>query len=195
LRAVADQVLSGHGGDPGAGLNPLWSTLIELGWTGAATAEALGGSGGDLADLAELVQACGRHSVGVPLAETAWARLLLAASDQPLDDGPATVIIGSSHDLALKDDHLSGTAARVPWAMVANHLVVALGEELAIVKRGAPGIEIQAGINLASEPRDTVCFNRAPVAARLQGRQDPGALGALLKAAAIAGALESTIAQ
>ena len=193
LRAVADDVLRGHGGDPGPTLDSLWTRLTELGWTGVATPENLGGSGGELADLIELVQACARHAVAVPLAETTWTRLLLAASDQRLDDGPATVIVGA-HDVALDGDHLSGTATRVPWAAVADRLLVAVGEELVMVERGAPGIEIRAGVNLASEPRDTVRLDRVPVTARVPCRQDPAALGALLKAAAIVGALEAAVA-
>ncbi|MDQ0381364.1 acyl-CoA dehydrogenase family protein [Amycolatopsis thermophila] len=193
LRAVADDVLAGHGGDPDPEPGPVWTELTGLGWPGAGTPEELGGSGGDLADLAELVEACGRNTVSTPLAETGWARLLLAASGQALPEGAATVI-ATGAGLRLEGDRLSGTAVRVPWARAARWFVIAVGEELVTVEAAAPGIDIEPGANLAAEPRDTVRFDGVPAAARTPCRGDVLGLGGLLRAAAITGALETAVA-
>lgn len=78
VRAVADDVLRDRGGEPGPADAGVWPTLLELGWAGAGRSEDLGGSGGELADVVALVQACGRHVVSVPLLESAAAGLIAA---------------------------------------------------------------------------------------------------------------------
>lgn len=195
LRVVADDVLAGRGGDPDPG-PAVWSAVCELGWPGVGTPESLGGSGGELTDLAELVEATGRHAVSIPLAETAWARLLLARAGRPLPEGPATVVCPAEKDtLTCEDGVLTGTVSRVPWGRAADHLVVVASGSLWTVAADTPGITWQPGANLASEPRDTVRFARV-VADRVDASVDADhamALGTLLRAAAIVGALETAL--
>ncbi|WIX77306.1 acyl-CoA dehydrogenase family protein [Amycolatopsis carbonis] len=196
LRAVADDVLSGHGGDPGATLPPVWTTVSELGWPGVGTPEGLGGSGGGLAELAELVEACGRHTVSLPLLETAWARLVAGA----LPPGPATVVLSrAGDDLVVADGVLSGAASRVRWAGVVERFVVPArtpdgAQVLVVVEADAPGLEIEPGANLAGEPRDLVRFGNVPASQVGAVPEFLAAIGALLQAAAMVGALETAVA-
>jgi alkylation response protein AidB-like acyl-CoA dehydrogenase len=204
LRAMADDVLAGHGGDPAGepgDLPPVWATLTELGWPGVATSEDRGGSGGDLGDLAALVEACGRNTVAVPLAETAWARHLLADAGHELPDGSATVVLPRAGErLIVHNATLSGTATRVPWACAADHLVVLAEDDagtavLVTVPGDAAGIERGPGTNLAAEPRDTVRFHDVAVDGE-PAPVDPvraTAAGALLRMAAMVGALETAV--
>jgi acyl-CoA dehydrogenase len=119
---------------------------------------------------AAVARVMGRHAAPVPLVEA----------------------IG---DIALgPDGSLTGTAARVPWARHARHLVVVCGDgTLALIEASAA--EISSGANLAGEPRDDVRLNGAPAMEAHGGLPPDAALqgGALLRAAAIAGALEAVL--
>lgn len=192
VRAVADDVLKGHGGDPTGELGGLWATITELGWPGVGTSEELAGSGGDLVDLVELVEACGRNAVSLPLAETVWARLLLAGYQRALPDGAATVIAPGA-ELSFQDGRLCGTAGRVPWGRTARYLLVCVGDKLALVDGAAEGVSWEPGVNLALEPRDTLRFDRVTVDARLPGPRPVAALGALLRVAAMIGAMDTAL--
>ncbi|WP_395107333.1 acyl-CoA dehydrogenase family protein [Actinomadura sp. SCN-SB] len=207
LRSVADDVLDGHGGDPPgepAVPAPVWSTVTELGWPGVGTPEERGGSGGELGDLAVLVEACGRHTVAVPLAETAWARMLLAQAGRPLTEDIATVALPHGEFPTLDGGSLSGTVSRVPWGCAARRLVVpardATGAVVLIaLAPEAPGVLREPGTNLAGEPRDLVRFEEVPVGGEDVAGPVPdvhglAATGVLLRAAAIVGALETAIA-
>jgi len=93
--------------------------------------------------------------------------------------------------------------ARVPWAALADVLVVyavdADGADVAVVvPAGAPGLSCIPGRNLAGEPRDTVTLDAVDVSANmlLSGAPDPlavRALGGLLRATSIVGALENAM--
>ncbi|KQX62814.1 acyl-CoA dehydrogenase family protein [Angustibacter sp. Root456] len=213
LRSLADDVLSGRGGEPD-GLPAVWQTVVELGWPGVGLAEEDGGSGGEPADLAQLVEATGRHVVPVPLAEAALAARLLAGAGFELPDGVAVPVLGARgeqigvHRDAGSDASdgvvLSGLVRRVPWARTADHLVVlARGDDgtdlVALVPRDATGVGLTEGSNLAGEPRDDVRLDDV----RVPGSQvrsadttadDALAWAALLRAAATVGALETAVA-
>jgi alkylation response protein AidB-like acyl-CoA dehydrogenase len=205
LGAVADEVLDGHGGDPVAGEVPaLWTTVTELGWPGVGTPEELGGCGGTLDDLAALVEACGRSAVALPLAESAWGSRLLAAAGRAVPEGPVTVVLPrDGEELRFDGRALTGTATRVPWGAVARRLLVlardTAGSHLMLdVAADAAGVTRQPGTNLAAEPRDTIRFDGVAVAQedRLPAPEPVAvaAAGALLRAAATVGALETAVA-
>jgi acyl-CoA dehydrogenase len=97
---------------------------------------------------------------------------------------------------------LRGTATRVPWGAAAGH-VVALGEidgrsMIVLVGRDAAGVTPDR--NLALEPRDTLVFDNAPVAAAAPAGAGVSAetlrlYGALVRSAQMAGAIESLLQQ
>jgi alkylation response protein AidB-like acyl-CoA dehydrogenase len=210
LRSVADDVLGGRGGEPADPGDPtaMWGTIVDLGWPSVGVAESAGGVGGEFADLVTLVRACGRHAVSVPLLESAWSALLTAANGHPLPDLPATVVVARRSEQLRIDDGgeltISGTATRVPWGAAAATLVVsaldAQGAAVLVEVTGPagaggpqPGLTVEAGLNLAGEPRDTLVFDHAQ--ARLIGTPatDVLELGALLRAAQTLGALETAL--
>lgn len=189
-------------GEPGK----VWTTAVELGWTGIGTAEEAGGSGGSLRDLADLAGALGASAQPAPVIETALAGRVRAAAGRVTEPGiVATLGLGDGLVASIADGGLvlRGRLTRVPWARAADSLVVAArgtdGEMLVDVPVPAPGVTITPGRNLAREPRDTVTFDDV--------RLDPGARRAdqaaadavrgemvLLRTAATVGALRAALA-
>jgi len=184
----------------------LWAALDEAGLTAAARSEDRGGSGADLADLGALVRTIGRTGAPVPLVETLLAERMLAAAGLPCVDGVATVgpVVESDH-LSLRRDGndwmLSGTAHRVPWARNAAAVVaLAASDDLTrtVVVRN-PTVSHRDS-NYAGEPRDTLSFDAVRVAAADVSepggfdRQQLQLAGALFRAVAMTGALETALA-
>jgi len=208
LRSLADDVLSGRGGEP-EGLPAVWQTVVELGWPGVGLVEESGGSGGELADLAQLVEATGRHVVPVPLAEAALAGQLLAGAGLELPGGLVVPVLAArGEQVRCRRDGgsvvLSGLVRRVPWARTADQFVVLAQDEdgtevVALVASAEAGVGLAEGTNLAGEPRDDVRLDDVQVPAdrvRAAGTTADDALAraALLRAAATVGALETAVA-
>jgi acyl-CoA dehydrogenase len=184
----------------------LWRALEEGGLTLPLVAEARGGAGGTWRDAHTVVRAAGKHAAPVPLAETIVGGWLLdqAGLDVPL--GPLTIAPAHQDDTlrlerAADGWRLSGTASRVPWGAAASHVVVVAdgGDSplVALVARGGAG-RATADRNLALEPRDTLRFDGAAVVAAAPARVAPDAVilyGAMIRAAQMAGALESLLEQ
>ena len=118
--------------------------------------------------------------------------------------GPLTVApVHAGERLSLARDgagwQLSGTAARVPWGAGPSHVVVVAGGDMvALVPAG--GASVAPDVNLALEPRDTLTWTGAPVAAAAPAgagcpRTPRGSYGALVRSAQMAGGLEYLLAQ
>ncbi|MEU1984500.1 acyl-CoA dehydrogenase family protein [Nocardia sp. NPDC019395] len=151
-----------------AGWNePLWAALEQIGVTLLSVAEERGGAGGDLLTAAAVLEVLGAHSATVPFAETALqAGWQLAESGVTIPAGPMTAAVGGPEvELARVPDGwvLDGKIARVPWARYARHLVLLVGRNVVLLRRGE--IDVRTGSNLAGEPRDDVIFDRIPVQA------------------------------
>jgi acyl-CoA dehydrogenase len=152
----------------------IWSAVADAGYGSLAEMP--------LADTLALLTVAGEHAAPVPLAEAALAGWLV---DEPLT-GPVSVAPAS--DLRLKDDRVTGTAARVPWGHAVDRMVAVIDGQ-AVVVAVASATRIERHANLAGEPRDTLVFDRAeaedarPVACDLCER------GALTRAALMAGSL------
>lgn len=169
----------------------IWARVAEVGlpWIDL--------EGGSLVDALEVLRVAGRHAAPVPLAETGvLAGWLLAESGLPAGEAPLTVAPGRPEDtLKIVGDRLSGVAHSVPWARAVQRVValieVAGAWVVATVPRG--DVVIEAQVNLAGEPRDTVTFDgHAQVAPAARG-VDAAALryrGALTRVMLMAGALE-----
>jgi acyl-CoA dehydrogenase len=179
----------------------LWQVVEENGLTLPQIPEARGGGGGSWQDAHIVVSAAGRFAVPLPLAETMVGAWLLSESGLDVPMGPLTFApVHPADRLALGRDgsswRLSGTATRVPWGRAAEHVVVAADGMIALVAAGHARVD--ADVNLALEPRDTLAWTRAPVAAAPAGRLTPDALhlyGALVRSAQMAGGLEYLLAQ
>jgi len=191
--------------EKGAWPDKLWRALEEGGLTLPLVPEAHGGAGGAWADAHTVVRAAGKHTAPVPLAETIVAGWLLGQAGLDVPMGPLT-IAPVHRDERLRfaraggGGTLHGTATRVPWGATAGHVVIVAEDGatpvVALVARGAG--RVTADRSLALEPRDTLVFDGAPVVAAAPARVAPDAVvlyGAMIRAAQMAGALESLLEQ
>jgi acyl-CoA dehydrogenase len=181
----------------------LWSALSDAGFTKALVSEQAGGAGVGLPDGLALLIEAGRFSVPAPLAETMIASWLLDRAGFPVPDGALTFAGPAAEQsvTAVREGEtyrLTGKLARVPWADDAVGLVVLASEGdnrvIAYVPREA--YRVTASHNLAGEPRDDVAFMSASVRADRSdlGAEDWCALGAIARAAQMAGAMQRLLA-
>jgi acyl-CoA dehydrogenase len=185
---------------PGA----LWRALEEAGFTRALVPAEAGGAGLELGDALSLLIPAGRHALPAPLAETLLASWLLTAAGVRVPDGMLTVAPwrAAARVSARRDGsswRLDGTATRVPWARHCEMIAVlaeADGERV-VALVAAADCRITAGRNVAGEARDEVDF--AGVTARHAGASQVAAvelqaLGAVMRSAQMAGALQRILA-
>jgi len=198
-RLFADQAMTAlvNAAENGEWPQALWQAIDEAGFPAA-----LGGLA-DLPDALAILRAAGSHAVPLPLAETMLARFALSAAGLKAPAGPLTLAPVERDDVVSlrrdgRDWHLSGVARRVPWSREARAMVVLADGMAALV---APGqTTARRAVNLAGEPRDTVEFD-AKLAAEAVAALPHGVdrdlvcrLGALCRAAQMAGALEAALA-
>jgi acyl-CoA dehydrogenase len=199
----ADRVFADHAttavvnaAETGTWPKELWRAAEDAGFP-----DALAELGG-LADAVAILRAAGRHAVPLPLPETMLARFALVAAGLKAPPGPLTLAPVERDDvLSLRraDDgwHLSGVARRVPWAGEAKGIAIVAGGLVALLPPGR--VERHRGANLAGEPRDAVSFAMtlaADAVTSLPQRIDIDLLyrlGALCRAAQMAGALETAL--
>jgi len=172
----------------------LWDALESSGLTRPLVSEARGGAGGGWDEAWVLVHAAGRSGAPVPLAETIVASWLVEQVGLDVPDGPLTLVPDASR-VRISGERVDGDAARVPWGEAAGHVVVVADGRLALVPRA--GLGIAAGANLAREPRDGVRFDDARATVAPLGALPADVVrraGALVRAAQIAGGLETMLA-
>jgi len=171
----------------------LWGAVEESGLARCHVAEDLGGAGGGWREAFVVLSAAGRHAVPLPLGETMLGAWMLAQAGREAPPGPLTVLPDPLPAAALAGGRLTARASRVPWGGAAGHAVFVVAEEgrarVGLVETGGAGTV--PGENLAREPRDELAFDRvaaetAPVALPLETL---GRLGAMIRAAQMAGAL------
>jgi acyl-CoA dehydrogenase len=184
----------------------LWRALEEGGLTLPLVAESAGGAGGTWLDAHVVVRAAGRHVAPVPLAETIVAGALLSRAGLEVPFGPLTIApVHRDERLALTRSgnswRVSGTATRVPWGRAAGHVVTVAEVDGAVTVAlvASSAAKITEDKNLALEPRDTLVFDRAPVVAAAPAAGMPADVirlyGAMVRAAQMAGALDSILEQ
>ena len=213
LREAAERLLEKHcaaetmrRADAGEFPQALWRALTAAGYPAALVPESAGGPGLEVSDALSLLVSAGRHAVPAPLAETMLAGWLLSAAGIAMPEGPLAVApVRAGDGLTASRDgtawRLQGSAGRVPWAARSAAIVVlARCDERNLVALVAPGdCRMTGGSNLAGEPRDDVDFSgvRCDAAALLQDTALDAAallaLGAVMRSAQIAGALQSIL--
>lgn len=178
--------------EAGAGPPAIWP---EEAWQ---QAEALGLAGlvaehgAPWSDFGNMAVEAGRYAVIMPLCEAAAARALLAKAGLPAASGIAGLAFNA--DVTVANGRISGRASRVPWGRMLGTLVIALPDG-AIAAVPLAQARVIPGANLAGEPRDTIEFDTVPVEAAIVSRSDlPETLGAALRAAQMAGAIERVLA-
>ena len=177
----------------------LWRVVAQAQLPLVSIPEEAGGAGGTLSDAAAVLRVAGRYAAPIPLAETSNAGWMLAACGLPIPAGP--LAWGPVHGEAITARRqgaqwiLSGTMRRVPWASVAQRIVVlASGPDGAVVADVDPAhCKIVEGRNLAREPRDDVSLDGVTASAAAAPAVTARALrmrGALARSLMMAGALE-----
>ncbi|HEY4067785.1 MAG TPA: acyl-CoA dehydrogenase family protein [Burkholderiaceae bacterium] len=151
---------------PRAAADALWSTLADSGFADALVPEAQGGAGLTLADVLPLVQACGRHAMPLPFAETMSARGVLAHAGRSWPAGPITLaavdgVVEPDARLAL---HAALCAAQIAGA-VERVLEMSLEHAKQRVQFGKPVGSFQAVQHQLSAMAEQACAAR--IAAQL----------------------------
>jgi acyl-CoA dehydrogenase len=172
---------------PGA----LWDAVDEAGYL-----DVLVDGLANMVEGATILRAAGHHAAPIPLAETMLARFLCAAAQLPAPEGVLTIApVEPGEALILGGGAISGSAGHIPWGLEAAALVIVAGRQVALAPSGA--FSWEAGDNLAHEPRDHL----SAAGARAEMRSLPDGvdraavmrLGALLRAAQMAGAMEAAL--
>jgi len=179
----------------------LWDAVAATGFL-----DVLDGTGDGvptgIEDAVAVLRAAGRSAAPIPLAETMLARWLAERAGLTVPEGPLGLVVETpdQHFNLGRDGksvRLAGTAAGVPWARAARSILVSTREATALLMPALT--EIAPGRNLAGEPRDTVSFDMilqpgaVAVAPARAGAATAFRLGALFRAAQMAGALEAAL--
>jgi acyl-CoA dehydrogenase len=181
---------------------PLWDALTSAGLPLAWVPEALGGSGGSLADGFAILGAAGRSALAAPLAETLLAGWLLAQGGIEAPASPMTVAPCLPRERLLLDaeGRLTGRIGGVAFARDAQHFAVLADDSTAshIALVQSEQCRVIEGRNLAGDPLDTVLFERVTplrIAAAPPGfdRQSLMLMGSATRSVEIASALETIL--
>jgi len=210
LREAAERLFEKHcnaetmrRADAGEFPQALWRALTEAGYTAALIPESAGGAGFEMSDALSLLFSAGRHALPAPLAETMLAGWLLSSAGIALPDGPLTVAPVRGENLAAKRDgagwRIEGTASRVPWARQCAAIAVLAqdGAKSIVALVAAADCTVKNGHNVAGEPRDDLVFSGARAQQAGASPIPAGAmraLGAVMRSAQMAGALQTVLA-
>ncbi|HEX4505723.1 MAG TPA: acyl-CoA dehydrogenase family protein [Alphaproteobacteria bacterium] len=179
--------LSGKRNDPFA---DLWAPVEEAAFPLLLVPEADGGFGGSWADAFAVLRLAGYHALPLPVGEAIVAAWLLSRAGLELPDGLAT--IAPEVEGGLTNGRFTGTVTNVPWGREAAVVVAVLEGQL--IRLNPTDATVETHQNLADEPRDTLRFTDAAVAAAASD-VDLFKLGALIRSAQIAGAMDAALAQ
>jgi len=154
----------------------LWAEVERAGYLDVLTEGPAG-----MAEAATILRAAGHHAAPIPLAETMLARWACAAAGSEPPEGPLTIAPAEPED----------EAGSIPWGCATAALVM-VSEARVQVGQG----RFEPGANLAGEPRDRLIGFETAAAAELPGAIDRDrvlGLGALMRAAQMAGAMEAAL--
>lgn len=158
-----------------------WSPAV---WGAVADAGYASLSELAIGDALAVLSVAGENAAPVPLAEAALAGWLLG---EPF---AAPVSVAPAGDLRLDGGRLSGVAARVPWGHAVERIVCVIDGH-AVVVPTASATRVEARVNLAGEPRDTLIFEDVQPEDVRRAGCDLAERGALTRVALMAGALSA----
>jgi 3-oxochol-4-en-24-oyl-CoA dehydrogenase len=148
-----------------------WDELADLGWLGIHLPEDVGGSGYGLEELVVVVEELGRAVAPGPFVPTVIASALLAAVGGEiarerlpgLADGSHTAAVGLGGSVTVADGTASGSAGNVLGGGLATLLLVATGDDVAVVAAG-DGVTLDTPPNMDPTRRSArVTLDGAPV--------------------------------
>src|SRR5579884_806157 len=178
------------------GLPPFWDELRRLGWLGLHLPEDHGGSGFGIPELAVVVEELGRAVAPGPFVPTVVASTVIEATAPDdlkaqllpgLADGSRAAAVALGGDVEVRAGAATGAAGVVIGGGLADVLVVAAGDDVAIVERDRGGVKIEVPKNLDPTRRSArVTLDGAPATVI------PGARGVLVDLARLLFAAEAT---
>ncbi len=139
------------------GLPSFWADLGGLGWLGLHVPEEYGGSGFGLPEVVVVAEEFGRSVAPGPFVPTVIASAALAAIAPAglrakwlpgLADGSVVGAIALAGDVTVGDGIASGSAGVVLSGHLADVLLVAVGEDVAVVDCRAGGVTAEVPSNL-----------------------------------------------
>jgi acyl-CoA dehydrogenase len=180
-------------------LDALWKTLVDLGFTRLGVDEANGGSGGSFGDAIAVTSAAASRAAPIPLAETLLGSQLAAAAGFDLTERTLTFAsaAGVSIERLPSGARLRGRLSRVPWARVADLVVLVSDSASAVMIVDPAQCTLVEHLNLAGEPRDHLQVAVDIEASAIRELPDDwnedrlAATAAMFRAAQIAGALQA----
>ena len=191
LIETADRLFADLAADAKLDFVGLWSQVAEAGFSSLLVPEQDGGFGGDWVDAVAVLRLAGFHALPAPLAEAiVAARLVVEVGWEPA--GSLTVFAPAVEGV-IGGGRFTGRLKAVPWGAEADRVVAILEGGLLQVSR-ADAVDVAQSVNPAGEPRDILVFDDAPVQTA-PTEIDLFALGALTRAALIAGALDAALAR
>ena len=193
MRLFADHMSPRLLAAAGEGVWPadLWGAVEAAGYL-----DVLADGSEGMVEAATILRAAGHHAAPIPLVETILARWLCHACGVVPPAGALTIAPVEPDDrILLVGETLGGRAGFVPWGRDAEAVVLIAEGRLYIAPRSRAGYEL--GANLAGEPRDALQAVGEDVASvPLADAIDAELLlrlGALLRAAQMAGAMQASL--
>ncbi|MFT7128858.1 MAG: acyl-CoA dehydrogenase [Gammaproteobacteria bacterium] len=168
----------------------LWEKIEEAGLTKLLLDEDSGGAGGDWLDAEVVLRASGRHRVPAPVGEAIAAHWVMAKAAMPVPDkGVLTWAIGKENNGQL-------TIHNAPWASQADHVLIWADNDKLYLFEKLEGLTHCK--NIAGEPRASgeLAIASSTYTAALPDSLknfDPQALGALVRAVQMSGALDGAL--
>ena len=148
-----------------------WDDIVNLGWLGLHIAEEHGGSGYGMEELVVVVEELAKAVAPGPFVPTVIASAVLAeAGDDAtktrylpgLADGSLVGAVALNASVSVAGGKVSGTAAPVLGGGLAKVILVAVGDDVAVVEVGN-GVEVDVPSNMDPTRRSArVRFDEAP---------------------------------
>ena len=149
-----------------------YAEAAELGWLGLHVPESLGGSGFGLEEVVVVVEELGRGlAPGAFVPSLIASAVLVAAGGDAvakqwlpgLADGSVTGAVALGGAVELRDGALHGDAGTVLGAGLADVMLVAVGDDVAVVDARRRGVTVTPALNLDTTRRARrVTFDGAP---------------------------------
>ncbi len=159
----------------------LWRAVDEAGYL-----DVLADDTGGMVEAVAILRAAGHNAAPIPLPETMLARWLCGAGGVDAPAGPLSIALEAPDDPA--------RFAPVPWGVSAEAVAIVSGSSFTLAARER--LPFQSGASLAGEPRDVLTAIEDEPAMPLPNEVSADlvrGVGALLRAAQMAGAMEAAL--
>jgi 3-oxochol-4-en-24-oyl-CoA dehydrogenase len=136
---------------PASDLSPLWTEIAAMGWHGLHIAEASGGQGYGLPELALVIEELGRVVAPLPFVSSAICSTVIARAGSArakanwlpgFADGTTIGAVGLETNLTLTDGKLHGEANAVFGGQFANVFALQVGDDMVLVDQNVPGVTV-----------------------------------------------------